>query len=88
MSTIGTAAVILAGTFGVMLLAQNSMLRQMGFAVGFGILLTAFVMALLLVPAVTTLLGHRTWWPGRVIPEAASDVPEPSAQEPVAAQRT
>ncbi|MFE3662233.1 MMPL family transporter [Streptomyces sp. NPDC059164] len=63
-STIAAAAVILAGTFGVLLLAENSMLQQMGFAVGFGILLTAFVMALLLVPAVTTLLGGRAWWPG------------------------
>ncbi|MET9662105.1 MMPL family transporter [Streptomyces sp. NPDC006510] len=63
-STIGAAAVILAGTFGVLLLAENTMLQQMGFAVAFGILLTAFVMAMLLVPAVTTLLGRRAWWPG------------------------
>ncbi|GGW43147.1 MMPL family transporter [Streptomyces griseoloalbus] len=88
-STIGTAAVILAGTFGVLLLAQNSMLRQMGFAVAFGILLTAFAMAVLLVPAVTTLLGHRTWWPGRVRPEPAPQAgPEPAAGEPVGAHRT
>ncbi|MFB6565538.1 MMPL family transporter [Streptomyces sp. NPDC056400] len=63
-STIGAAAIILAGTFGVLLLAENSMLQQMGFAVAFGILLTAFVMALLLVPAITTLVGPRAWWPG------------------------
>ncbi|MGW0778780.1 MMPL family transporter [Streptomyces sp. NPDC002835] len=71
-STIGAAAVILAGTFGVLLLAENTMLQQMGFAVAFGILLTAFVMALLLVPAVTTLLGDRAWWPGgrRDVPPA------------------
>ncbi|GGV78764.1 putative membrane protein [Streptomyces griseoloalbus] len=88
-STIGTAAVILAGTFGVLLLAQNSMLRQMGFAVAFGILLTAFAMAVLLVPAVTTLLGHRTWWPGHVRPEPAPQAgPEPAAGEPVGAHRT
>ncbi|MER5501742.1 MULTISPECIES: MMPL family transporter [unclassified Streptomyces] len=63
-STIGAAAVILAGTFGVLLLAENTMLQQMGFAVAFGILLTAFVMAMLLVPAVTALLGRKAWWPG------------------------
>ncbi|MEU9305146.1 MMPL family transporter [Streptomyces sp. NPDC048269] len=65
MPTVATAGLILAGTFGVLMLAQNSMLQQMGFAVSFGILLTAFVMAVLLVPAVTTLLGHRAWLPGR-----------------------
>jgi len=79
MPTIATAGIILAGTFGVLLLAQNSMLQQMGFAVSFGILLTAFVMAVLLVPALTALLGHRAWLPGR--PAA----PEP---EPAAAQET
>ncbi|MBH1936111.1 MMPL family transporter [Streptomyces sp. AV19] len=62
--TVSSAAIILAGTFGVLLLADNSMLQQMGFAVAFGILLTAFVMAMLLVPTVTSLLGHKAWWPG------------------------
>ncbi|MFF7728560.1 MMPL family transporter [Streptomyces sp. NPDC008001] len=69
--TIASAAIILAGTFGVLLLAENSMLQQMGFAVAFGILLTAFVMAMLLVPTVTSLLGHKAWWPGH------QDAPRP-----------
>ncbi|MGK5733854.1 MMPL family transporter [Streptomyces sp. URMC 124] len=69
--TIASAAIILAGTFGVLLLADNSMLQQMGFAVAFGILLTAFVMAMLLVPTVTSLLGHKAWWPGH------QDAPRP-----------
>ncbi|MFF3326327.1 MMPL family transporter [Streptomyces sp. NPDC002889] len=73
--TIAAAAVILAGTFGVLLLAENTMLQQMGFAVAFGILLTAFVMALPLVPALTTLLGDRVWWPGRVVPAASKGEP-------------
>ncbi|MFD7257562.1 MMPL family transporter [Streptomyces sp. NPDC059874] len=72
--TIAAAAVILAGTFGVLMLAKNSMLQQMGFAVAFGILLSAFVMAVLLVPTLTTLLGHRAWWPGH-----RSTHPEPAA---------
>jgi RND superfamily putative drug exporter len=61
----------------VLLLAQNSMLQQMGFAVSFGILLTAFVMAVLLVPALTTLLGHRAWLPGRL----SAPAPEPAAAQ-------
>ncbi|WP_395297064.1 MMPL family transporter [Kitasatospora hibisci] len=75
--TMGAAAVILAGTFGVLMLADNSMLQQMGFAVAFGILLTAFVMALFLVPATTTLLGRRAWWPGLAQQEPASAGEEP-----------
>jgi RND superfamily putative drug exporter len=79
--TIGAAAVILAGTFGVLMLAANSMLQQLGFAVSFGILITAFVMALVLVPAVTSLLGERAWWPsgGRAAPAEGED---DAAQEP------
>ncbi|MFI1224657.1 MULTISPECIES: MMPL family transporter [unclassified Streptomyces] len=69
--TISAAAVILAGTFGVLMLAGNTMLQQMGFAVAFGILLTAFVMALMLVPTVTTLLGSKAWWPKDISRSAA-----------------
>ncbi|MGW1145374.1 MMPL family transporter [Streptomyces sp. NPDC002454] len=79
--TIGAAAIILAGTFGVLLLAESTMLQQMGFAVAFGILLTAFVMALLLVPAVTSLLGDRVWWPGERRRRAAATVPPPAPDE-------
>ncbi|MEV5506288.1 MMPL family transporter [Streptomyces orinoci] len=62
--TIASAAIILAGSFGVLMISENSMLQQMGFAVAFGILLTAFIMAMLLVPTITSLLGHKAWWPG------------------------
>ncbi|WP_445394814.1 MMPL family transporter [Streptomyces sp. LE64] len=79
--TIGAAAIILAGTFGVLLLAESTMLQQMGFAVAFGILLTAFVMALLLVPAVTSLLGDRVWWPGERGRRADATVPPPAPDE-------
>ncbi|MEV4440189.1 MMPL family transporter [Streptomyces sp. NPDC049577] len=72
--TIASAAIILAGTFGVLMLADNSMLQEMGFAVAFGILLTAFIMAMLLVPTVTSLLGHKAWWPGHQ--DAPREVPD------------
>ncbi|HYQ69338.1 MMPL family transporter [Actinophytocola sp.] len=62
--SVGAAGVILAGTFGSMLLAGVSFLMEMGFAVSLGILLAAFVMSMFLVPSVTALLGHAAWWPG------------------------
>ncbi|MET8424763.1 MMPL family transporter [Nocardia sp. NPDC004860] len=64
--TIAAAGVILAGTFASMMLAGNSMLAQMGFAISFGIALSAFVMAMFFTPAVTALLGRKAWWPGRI----------------------
>ncbi|RFS84708.1 MMPL family transporter [Actinomadura spongiicola] len=62
--TVAAAGLILAGTFSVMLLAKVSMLQQMGFSIALGIALSAFVMALFLVPGLTAMLGHRAWWPG------------------------
>ncbi|GHE42506.1 putative membrane protein [Streptomyces longispororuber] len=62
--TIGSAGVILAGTFATLMLAGNSTLSQMGFSLSFGIVIAAFVMALLFTPALTALIGHAAWWPG------------------------
>jgi RND superfamily putative drug exporter len=62
--TVASAGIILAGTFGSLALAGLSLLAQLGFAVAFGILLSAFVIAPLLVPSVAALLGYKVWWPG------------------------
>lgn len=62
--TIAAAGVILAGTFASLMLAGNSTLTQMGFAISIGIAIAAFVMAMFFTPAVTALIGHAAWWPG------------------------
>jgi len=62
--TVAAAGVILAGTFASLMLAGNSLLTQMGFAISFGIVVVAFVMALFLTPALTALIGRAAWWPG------------------------
>ncbi|MEU0504956.1 MMPL family transporter [Nocardia sp. NPDC005998] len=62
--TIAAAGLILAGTFASMMLAGNSTLSQMGFAISVGIAIAAFVMAMFFTPALTALIGHRAWWPG------------------------
>jgi len=62
--TVAAAGLILAGTFASLMLAGNSTLVQMGFAISFGIAVAAFVMALFFTPALTALIGHTAWWPG------------------------
>ncbi|MGV9674863.1 MMPL family transporter [Nocardia sp. NPDC003482] len=62
--TIAAAGVILAGTFASMMLAGNTVLSQMGFAISVGIAIAAFVMAMFFTPALTALIGHIAWWPG------------------------
>jgi putative drug exporter of the RND superfamily len=61
---IASAGLILAGTFASLILAGNSILQQVGFAVASGIALAAFVMAMFFSPSLTALIGNRAWWPG------------------------
>jgi RND superfamily putative drug exporter len=62
--SVGAAGLILAGTFAALALAPVSFLQQVGFSVAVGILLSALVMSMFLVPSLTALLGHGAWWPG------------------------
>jgi RND superfamily putative drug exporter len=77
--TIAAAGVILAGSFAVLMLAGNSLLAEMGFAIAFGIAIAAFAMATFLTPALTALIGHTAWWPGH------GDAPDARGAEPAAA---
>ena len=49
--SVAAAGLILAGTFGSLMLAGIALLTEMGFAVALGIVLSAFVMSMFLVPA-------------------------------------
>ena len=71
--TIASAGFILAATFGTLMLSGNSFLTQMGFAVAFGIIVAAFVMAMFFTPSLTALIGHAAWWPGHA--DRAKDSP-------------
>lgn len=62
--TIAAAGLILSGTFASLMLAGNSLLISMGFALSFGIFVAAFVMSMFFTPAITALIGHAAWWPG------------------------
>jgi RND superfamily putative drug exporter len=84
--SVASAGIILAGTFCALMLSGVTMLTQVGFAVAVGIMFAAFVMAMLLVPAITALVGPRAWWPGHGAdprPDADSEVPDTAEPESV-----
>jgi len=62
---VGAAGLVLASSFGTLMLESNESSREMGFAMAFGILLASLVVSSVLVPAVTAVVGRRAWWPGR-----------------------
>ncbi|HTU86113.1 MAG TPA: MMPL family transporter [Solirubrobacteraceae bacterium] len=60
---ITSAGVILAGTFLVLTTLPVWLLFELGFTVAFGVLVDTFLVRSAIVPAVTTLLGDKIWWP-------------------------
>jgi putative drug exporter of the RND superfamily len=77
--TVASAGIILAGTFGSLMLTGVDLLSEMGFAVAGGIVLVAIVMASVLIPSLATLIGDRLWWPGhRPQPEGHERLARPT----------
>ena len=67
------AALIMGSVFFGFLLDNDPIIKSMGFAMAFGVLVDAFVVRMTLVPAIMTLLGKAAWWLprwlGRIVPE-------------------
>jgi RND superfamily putative drug exporter len=63
---ITSAGLVLAATFGALVVLPLLILTQVAFIVGFGVLLDTFVVRSLVVPAAVYLLGDRVWWPSRL----------------------
>jgi putative drug exporter of the RND superfamily len=66
---IGAAGLVLASSFGTLMLEADDISRQEGFAMAFGILVASLIVSSILVPALTALAGRRAWWPGRAAGE-------------------
>ncbi|GAA3080487.1 MMPL family transporter [Streptomyces olivoverticillatus] len=62
---IATAGVVLAASFGTLAVNSDPSTQQIGFATALGIMLSAFVLSIVLVPALAAILGRGTWWPFR-----------------------
>ncbi len=62
---ITACGIILAGTFGVLVITPIRTLLQIGAAVAIGVIIDTFLVRALLVPAVASLLGRWNWWPSR-----------------------
>lgn len=61
-SVVLAAASIMVSVFGSFMFSESTMIRPIGFALGAGVLFDAFIVRLLIMPAVLTVLGKGAWW--------------------------
>jgi RND superfamily putative drug exporter len=63
---ITSAGVVLAATFTVLGILPLVALAEIGFTVGFGVLLDTLVVRSILVPALVHAIGPKIWWPSKL----------------------
>jgi RND superfamily putative drug exporter len=76
--TIAVAGLALAFSFVTLALIPLRQFREFAFAMGVGVLLDAFVIRSLLVPALVSVFGELSWWPGRRGAARAQEAEAPS----------
>jgi RND superfamily putative drug exporter len=85
---VSTAAIILAASFGLLLLVPLRPFQEIGFTLATGVLLDALLVRSLLMPALLALLGRASGWPGRSLRTASTRRAVPAlAAVPVPAPR-
>ncbi|PXX71507.1 RND superfamily putative drug exporter [Nocardia tenerifensis] len=57
-----SAAIIMISVFGSFLLESDLTAKSMGFALACGVAIDAFVVRMVLVPALLAIIGRRAWW--------------------------
>ncbi|WP_350348305.1 MMPL family transporter [Agromyces sp. G08B096] len=61
-SVVVAAGLIMISVFGGFVFSESTMIRSIGFGLAFGVLVDAFVVRMLLMPALMHLLGRSAWW--------------------------
>ncbi|WP_410870761.1 MMPL family transporter [Nocardia sp. A7] len=64
-SAVTSAAFVMVTVFASFVPLHIMEMKQMGFALAVAVLLDAFVIRIVILPALLLLLGDRTWWPAR-----------------------
>ncbi|GAB2586354.1 membrane protein [Paractinoplanes abujensis] len=68
------AAIIMIAVFGGFIFSNTAIIRSLGFGLAFGVLTDAFLVRMLLIPAVMHLLGRSAWWIPRWLDRVLPDV--------------
>ncbi|MDQ0029182.1 MMPL family transporter [Arthrobacter bambusae] len=73
-AVVTAAAIIMVSVFSGFIFSHLTMVRPLGFAMAFGVLVDAFVVRMTIVPAVMYLLGEKAWWLPRWLSRILPDV--------------
>ena len=73
-AVVTAAAIIMISVFAGFIFSDSSTIRPVGFGLAFGVLVDAFVVRLLLIPAAMHLLGRAAWWFPRWLDRIVPDV--------------
>ncbi|MDN3480730.1 MMPL family transporter [Arthrobacter sp. APC 3897] len=73
-SVVTAAAIIMVSVFGGFIFSHSTMIRPIGFALAFGVLVDAFVVRMLLIPALMHLAGDKAWWLPKWLDKILPDV--------------
>ena len=73
-SVVTAAAIIMVSVFGGFIFSHSTMIRPIGFALAFGVLVDAFVVRMLLIPALMHLAGAKAWWLPKWLDKVLPDV--------------
>ncbi|MFC8132447.1 MMPL family transporter [Streptomyces sp. NPDC057302] len=65
-----SAAIVMVTVFASFVMLHILEMKQMGFVLAAAVLLDAFVIRVMILPAALLLLGRATWWPSRAIRRA------------------
>ena len=72
---ITSAGLIFAASMLAMTVSSIAAIVQLGFIIGVGLLLDAFLVRTITVPALAVLLGEKNWWPSSVPNELKTKIP-------------
>ena len=61
-AVVTAAAIIMISVFAGFIFSHDATIKPIGFGLSFGVLLDAFVVRMLLIPAAMHLLGEHAWW--------------------------
>ncbi|THV21722.1 MMPL family transporter [Glycomyces paridis] len=61
-SVVTAAAIIMIAVFGGFVFSHSAMIRPIGFGLAFGVLVDAFLVRMLIIPALMHLVGDKAWW--------------------------